>query len=222
MQGAGLLKSMGVTMKNFLRVPFTVQYPDRRVGLLGAAKEAGMSPGQFVMKRPKDSLKAVAGLAKVPEKVPQSPRYRGNEFTWYEDRCTGCASCAKYCPLGIIEIVTHPGGIDVQEGESYAIDVFDIDIGRCMFCGLCVEACPYDALHMGSHFEYSNYVRGALVISVDDLRNALKRPSHWFRPQLHQRDYTPFRDPLPDHHAAGRHDQPTEEQIRERWIEERE
>ena len=125
------------------------------------------------------------------EAVPQSPRFRGEEFAWYEERCTGCASCAKYCPLGIIRIVTHPGGENMQEGDSYAIDVFDIDIGRCMFCGLCVEACPYDALFMGSGFERGQYRRDDLVITVDELRSAERRPSTWFRPQLEGRDYNP-------------------------------
>ena len=125
------------------------------------------------------------------EALPQAPRFRGEEFSWYEERCTGCASCAKFCPLGIIEIVTHPGGIDVQEGESYAIDVFDIDIGRCMFCGLCVEACPYDALFMGSGFERGRYRRDDLIISMKELKEAEKRPSTWFRPQLESKGYNP-------------------------------
>ena len=150
MTGLNLLKALLVTMKNFVRVPFTVQYPDRQVGLLGMAKETGTSPLGLMRKNPGLAFRAMTMRATVPAKSPQHSRFRGNEFTWLETRCTGCASCAKYCPLGIIEIVTHPGGIDVQEGESYGIDVFDIDIGRCMFCGLCVEACPYDALHMGT------------------------------------------------------------------------
>ena len=125
------------------------------------------------------------------EAVPQAPRFRGEEFVWYEERCTGCASCAKFCPLGIIKIVTHPGGIDMQEGESYAIDVFDIDIGRCMFCGLCVEACPYDALFMGSGFERGTYRREDLIITVEELRKADKRPSTWLRPQLESKEYRP-------------------------------
>ena len=153
MYGLGLAKGLMVTMKNFIRPPFTVQYPE--------------------------------------ERLPQHPRFRGEEFVWYDERCTGCASCAKYCPLGIIKIVTSPSETAVLEGDKYDIEVFDIDIGRCMFCGLCVEACPYDALFMGSGFERGRYQRKDLVISVDELRQAVKRPRTWFRPQLENARYDP-------------------------------
>ena len=153
MYGLGLAKGLMVTLKNFIRPPFTVQYPE--------------------------------------ERLQQHPRFRGEEFVWYEERCTGCASCAKYCPLGIIKIVTNPSKKAIEEGEKYDIEVFDIDIGRCMFCGLCVEACPYDALFMGSGFERGSYQRNELVISVDELRQAAKRPSTWFRPQLEAAQYNP-------------------------------
>ena len=96
----------------------------------------------------------------------------------------GCASCAKYCPLGIIRIETSPSGSAIPQGDKYNLEVFDIELQRCMFCGLCVEACPYDALFMGSGFEQGQYSRNNMVITIDQLRNAEKHPSTWFRPQL--------------------------------------
>ena len=110
------------------------------------------------------------------EQTPLSPRFRGYDFAWVESRCTGCATCAKACPHGVIDIVTHP-----QEDGRYAIDKFDIDIGQCMVCGLCVEACPYDALFMGRGFELASYNRWDLVVHKDDIAN---RPllSAYYRP----------------------------------------
>ena len=138
------------------------------------------------------------------ERSEQSPRFRGQEFTWYVDRCTGCASCAKYCPLGIIRIVTDPDSGNEEDGGSYRVDVFDIDQGRCMYCGLCVEACPFDALHMGTSFESATYRREDLVITAEDLIKQDKHPSSWFRPQLERQHSDPFHDESLGSEKTGR------------------
>jgi formate hydrogenlyase subunit 6/NADH:ubiquinone oxidoreductase subunit I len=221
MIGLGLFNGLVVTMKAAIRGPVTVQYPDRRVGLLGAAREVGLSPFQFLIKRPKDAVKAAAGFATVEDKVKQAPRFRGQDFNWYEERCTGCASCAKFCPLGIIKIETSPSATLESEGEVYNIDVFDIDIGRCMFCGICVEVCPYDALHMGSGFESGQYERKDLVITVDELKAKKKTPSTWFRPQMEAAGYDPHSGEDRPWDDAGRHEQPGDEKLTERWVNDR-
>ena len=123
------------------------------------------------------------------ERATISPRFRGYEFVWYEDRCTGCAACAKYCPLGTIKIETETTP-DFNVGDKYRVETFDIDTGRCMFCGLCVEACPYDALFMGTGFERATYTRKSMVVHQDELTTSLKQPSAYARPQLHGADFT--------------------------------
>ena len=142
------------------------------------------------------------------ERVKQHPRFRGEEFVWYEERCTGCASCAKYCPLGIIKIETSPSETNPQNGDKYRLEVFDIQISRCMFCGLCVEACPYDALFMGSGFEQGRYSRKEMVIGIDDLRQANKNPSTFFRPQLEAGNYDPRSGKPLDWREVGRESWP--------------
>ena len=151
------------------------------------------------------------------QRIRQHPRFRGEEFTWYEERCTGCASCAKYCPLGIIKIVTSPSETAPLQGDKYRLETFDIELQRCMFCGLCVEACPYDALHMGSGFEEGRYRRSELVIDVDRLREAPKRPSNWFRPQMERDRYDPFEGQTMPWNEAGRHEQPSRDELAEKW-----
>ena len=97
--------------------------------------------------------------------------------------------------------MTHPEPHQ-QVGSDYQIDVFDIDTGRCMFCALCVEACPYDALHMGGDFERADYVREDLVITTDQLRVGAKKPQTQFRPQLEEIGYEGEEEL--DEHEAGR------------------
>ena len=119
MYGRGLINGLIVTMQNLV-IPsrqFTIhQYPDRRIGLFGLAKLAEMNIFVYLIKEPKMAVKSLIGLATVSDKMPQHSGFRGEEFSWYQQRCTGCTSCAKYCPLGIIEIVTDPNGQNMQEG----------------------------------------------------------------------------------------------------------
>ena len=114
------------------------------------------------------------------ERLTISRRTRGNELVWDKERCTGCATCAKSCPEGCIEIITSRG-----EENNYIVDKFEVDMGRCIFCGLCVEACPFDALFMGYAYERARYRRQELVMDKEALLlSGERQPSGYARPKI--------------------------------------
>ena len=109
-----------------------------------------------------------------------SRRTRGNELIWDKERCTGCATCAKSCPQGAIEVVTSKG-----EENNYIVDKFELDTGYCIFCGLCVESCPYDALFMGYAYERARYRRQELVLDRETLLESDERQrSGYMHPEI--------------------------------------
>ena len=76
------------------------------------------------------------------------------------DNCTVCMLCARECPDWCIYIEGHkeerppakPGG---RIKTRATLDRFDIDYSLCMYCGICVEVCPFDALFWSPEYEYS-------------------------------------------------------------------
>ena len=47
--------------------------------------------------------------------------------------------------------------------------MFDIDTARCLFCGLCEDACPADAIALGRLYEFSSFELRELVVGRDAL-----------------------------------------------------
>jgi NADH-quinone oxidoreductase chain I len=123
-----------------------------------------------------------ATVTQYPEqRLNVSQRLRGNELVWSREKCTGCVTCAKSCPQGAIEIITSTNLAD----NKYEVETYRVDTGYCIQCGLCVEACPYNALFMGYAYERARYRRGELVQTNDALLESPERPaSAYFHPEL--------------------------------------
>ena len=104
------------------------------------------------------------------------PRARG-VISLDVDNCTVCMLCARECPDWCIYIEGHkeeqppskPGG---RPRARATLDRFDIDYSLCMYCGICVEVCPFDALHWSPEYEYSEH-------RVIDMLHNKERLTEW-------------------------------------------
>ena len=73
--------------------------------------------------------------------------------------CTGCLACERACPINCIVI----GAVKDKETKSIVLERFDIDMAKCMYCGLCSEPCPTGAIHHTREFEGADYSLESLV-----------------------------------------------------------
>ena len=95
-----------------------------------------------------------------------------------EENCTVCMLCARECPDWCIYIEGHndkapPRREGGKPRTVNILDRFDIDYSLCMYCGICVEVCPFDALFWSPEYEYSE-------LKIADLLHDTRRLGEWF------------------------------------------
>jgi len=164
MDGMGIIKGMGVTLKRFIET-----YVDdiKWMGKRYYTKEG-------IARRMSTEARGIFTIQYPEEKMPVPEEFRFVPFLLYEEgpngeqkeRCTSCGICAKVCPPQCIWIVrtSDPNtGRPVPEPKEFFIDV---DI--CMNCGFCAEYCPFDAIKMDHDYELSVYTRHAKNIFDKD------------------------------------------------------
>ena len=101
------------------------------------------------------------------------PRTRG-VIALKEENCTVCMLCSRECPDWCIYIDAHkevppPKRPGERARPRNMLDRFAIDYALCMYCGICVEVCPFDALFWSPHFEYSTADITELTHEMDTL-----------------------------------------------------
>ena len=139
----GLLKGMGVTFRTMIQTLFR--------------------PGRYL-----------ATVNYPVEKETPVSRARG-VIALDQEACTVCMLCARNCPDWCIYIEGHkeekepdkPGG---RVKVRATLDRFDIDYALCMYCGICVEVCPFDALFWSPDYEYSEVQMGKMLHDMDRLQ----------------------------------------------------
>lgn len=137
--------------------------------------------------------------SKYPEKPdPIAPRYHGrhvlNRHPDGLEKCIGCELCAWICPADAIYVegADNTDEARYSPGERYA-SVYQINYARCIFCGLCLEACPTRSLTMSNDYEMASDDRRALVYTKEQLLAPLlpgmEQPPHPMRLGETEQDY---------------------------------
>jgi NADH-quinone oxidoreductase subunit I len=120
------------------------------------------------------SLTRHTHTAEYPDVSPALPPRSRGVIALTEENCTSCMLCARECPDWCIYIDSHkeelppttPGG---RARQRNVLDRFAIDFSLCMYCGICIEVCPFDALHWSPEFEYAELDIRDLIHEKDRL-----------------------------------------------------
>ena len=160
------LKGLWVTLVsavNGLRRPVTRQYP---------------ATGSF--------WKRTQSLA------PVQPRFMGfPALTWDgqvgEPYCTSCMVCIRQCPTQCMSATMKDNPLH-QEGRSSRrkiVETFEINLNRCILCGICVEVCSLDAIVMSHEHELSTCQRNGdrmNLAALLELGKKFQRETSWTPP----------------------------------------
>ena len=115
--------------------------------------------------------------AHYPDALPELPPRSRGVIALIEENCTSCMLCARECPDWCIYIEAHktlapPRREGGKPRQVNTLDRFDIDYSLCMYCGICVEVCPFEALFWTPEYEFSEF-------RIADLLHDKSRLAEW-------------------------------------------
>jgi heterodisulfide reductase subunit A len=91
-----------------------------------------------------------------------------------EDKCTGCATCAEYCPVNVPDPfnqnISSSKAVHIYFSQAYPLISY-IDPETCLYlqegkCGICETVCENDAIDLNQKSEKVELKVGAILLSV--------------------------------------------------------
>jgi NADH-quinone oxidoreductase subunit I len=137
----------------------------------------GNAPGLGLVKGLGVTLRTMfkpAVTVQYPHEKEAPPTRARGVIALKEENCTVCMLCSRECPDWCIYIEGHKDKAPPRrEGGAprtvQKLDRFDIDYSLCMYCGICVEVCPFDALFWSPEYEYSEFKISNMLHDKDRL-----------------------------------------------------
>ena len=124
--------------------------------------------------------------------MPVQDRYMGfPALTWDqgvgEPYCTGCMVCIRNCPTQCMSatMIDNPLHATGDSPRRKIVESFEINLGRCILCKICVEVCNFDAIEMSHEHEISAYARNGRRVDLPvllDMGRKYQRESDWQPP----------------------------------------
>ena len=100
------------------------------------------------------------------EHLPVQNRFMGFpgllwDETAEEPFCTGCMVCVRECPTQCMTAIMHdnPNSAEGTSHRRKIIETFEINLNRCILCGICVDVCNFDAIAMSHEHELASFAR---------------------------------------------------------------
>ncbi len=154
-----IASGMGITLKHFFNA-------------IHRKGDAGVDDAAY--------FRQVDGLCTLqyPREViptPQNGRYR--LYNNIED-CIGCGQCVRACPIACISMETIKVAADdlalcgkTSDGQQkkFWVPVFDIDVAKCMTCGICTTVCPTECLAHTPVSDFSEFDRSNFIYHFGNL-----------------------------------------------------
>lgn len=149
----GNLKGLLVTLKTMMRSPVTAQYPEPDKRLSIANRFMGFPALLW-------------------------------DYSVDEPYCTSCMVCIRECPTECMSatMTDNPLHAEGKSRRRKIVETFEINLGRCILCGICVDVCNFDAIEMSSEHELSKYQRDGNRVDLPlllDMGKEFQKDTGW-------------------------------------------